>query len=188
MAGDLLAAARDRGARYLPGTTARALLAGQDSITGVRTDAGTVSAGVVVLATGAWSVARLASALGTLNAMIEQRRRGEPLDPSFDAFMAEFGDLFPGASTLDELLEQLAMRMAGASALLASMDADQRAQLEQLSQELLSDLDLAWQLDQLAEQLRDALPGLGWDQLGLSVDDLAQLDGHPGLVDPAPEG
>lgn len=62
VAGDLLAAARDRGARFLPGTTARALLADRDSITGVRTDAGTISAGVVVLATGVWSVPLLASA------------------------------------------------------------------------------------------------------------------------------
>ncbi|MGH9295133.1 MAG: VWA domain-containing protein, partial [Acidimicrobiales bacterium] len=108
--------------------------------------------------------AHLRDGLAALNRMLAQRAAGEELDPSFERFMERFGDLFPGASDLDELLEQLALRMAGASALLASMDAAQRAQLEQLAQELLSDLDLAWQLDQLAEQLRDAVPGLGWDQ------------------------
>ena len=108
--------------------------------------------------------AHLREGLAALNQMLAQRARGEDLDPGFEEFMDRFGDLFPGAGSLDELLEQLAMRMAGASALLASMDPGQRAQLERLSQELLSDLDLAWQLDQLAEQLRDALPGLGWGQ------------------------
>jgi uncharacterized protein with von Willebrand factor type A (vWA) domain len=108
--------------------------------------------------------AHLRDGLAALNEMLAQRARADKLDPSFEAFMERFGDLFPGASSLDELLEQLASRMAAASALLASMDAEQRAQLEQLSQELLSDLDLAWQIDQLGEHLRAALPGLAWDQ------------------------
>lgn len=106
----------------------------------------------------------LRAGLAALNDMLAQRARGDELDPGFEAFMAEFGDLFPAASSLDELLRQLATRMAGASALLASMDPEQRAELERLSQDLLSDLDLAWQVDQLAEALRGALPGLGWDQ------------------------
>ncbi len=108
--------------------------------------------------------AHLRDGLAALNQMLAQRAAGDELDPTFEQFMDRFGDLFPGASTLDDLLAQLAQRMAAASSLLASMDAEQRAQLEQLRQELLSDLDLAWQLDQLGEQLRGALPDLGWDR------------------------
>jgi len=56
-----------------------------------------------------------------LNQMLEQRERGEELDPTFDEFMEQFGDLFPGANSLDELLEQLAERMAAAEAMWNSL-------------------------------------------------------------------
>jgi len=62
VAGDLLAAARGAGARYLPNTPARALLTDGARITGVLTDAGPVHAGVVVLACGVWSPPLLAGA------------------------------------------------------------------------------------------------------------------------------
>jgi glycine/D-amino acid oxidase-like deaminating enzyme len=62
VAGDLLAAARDAGARYLPNTPARGLLSDGDLVTGVQTDAGPVHAGVVVLACGVWSPPLLAGA------------------------------------------------------------------------------------------------------------------------------
>jgi glycine/D-amino acid oxidase-like deaminating enzyme len=62
VAGDLLAAARDAGARYLPNTPARGLLTEGDLVTGVQTDSGPVHAGVVVLACGVWSPPLLAGA------------------------------------------------------------------------------------------------------------------------------
>ena len=62
VAGDLLAAAREAGARYLPNTPVRSLLTDGERVTGVLTDAGPVYAGVVVLACGVWSPALLASA------------------------------------------------------------------------------------------------------------------------------
>ncbi|MCU1492184.1 MAG: hypothetical protein JWM85_3589 [Acidimicrobiaceae bacterium] len=106
----------------------------------------------------------LRAGLAALNQMLAQRAAGQEIDPSFEEFAQQFGDLFPGANTLDELLEQLAQRMAAASSFLASLDDDQRAQLEALSAELLGDLDLAWQMDQLSENLQQLMPQLGWDQ------------------------
>jgi uncharacterized protein with von Willebrand factor type A (vWA) domain len=109
--------------------------------------------------------AHLREGLAALNAMLEQRGAGEELDPSFAQFMEEFGDLFPGEpADLDELLSQLGQRMAAASSLVASMTPDQRAQLAQLSEQLMADMDLAWQLDRLGANLRDALPELSWDE------------------------
>ena len=35
-------------------------------------------------------------AFDALNRMMEQRAAGDPIDPTFEAFMEEFGDLFPG--------------------------------------------------------------------------------------------
>ena len=54
-------------------------------------------------------MARLRDAYDALNRMLEQRERGEELNPSFEEFMEQYGDMFPGdPQTLDELLEQLA--------------------------------------------------------------------------------
>src|SRR5580693_4511586 len=52
-------------------------------------------------------MARMRDAYDALNQMLEQRERGDDLDPTFEQFMEQFGDMFPGnPETLDELLEQ----------------------------------------------------------------------------------
>src|SRR5919108_185227 len=72
---------------------------------------------------------RFKDMLAELNAMIEARDRGEPYD--FEGFMQRYEDLFPdNPGSLDELLENLARRMAALSRLLASMSPDQRQELE----------------------------------------------------------
>ena len=110
-------------------------------------------------------LAHMREAFDALNRMIEQREAGEPIDPSFESFMEQFGDLFPGnPADLDELLEQLAARMAAAQAMWNSMSPEQRAQLQGLAESLLEDLDLRWQVDRLAGNLQRAFPGPGWEQ------------------------
>jgi uncharacterized protein with von Willebrand factor type A (vWA) domain len=116
-------------------------------------------------ATGQPERDHIRSGLDALNKMMEQRASGEPLDPGFEQFMEQYGDLFPGdPKDLDELLEQLAQRMAAASAMLASMTPGQRAQLQGLMDELLGDMDLSWQMSRLAGNLRAAFPGEQWDR------------------------
>jgi glycine/D-amino acid oxidase-like deaminating enzyme len=61
VAGDLLAAARDRGVRYRPHTPVRGLLREGDRVTGIQTPDGPEHAGIVVAAAGVWSPALLAS-------------------------------------------------------------------------------------------------------------------------------
>jgi uncharacterized protein with von Willebrand factor type A (vWA) domain len=103
-------------------------------------------------------------AFDALNRMVEQREAGEPIDPSFDSFMEQFGDLFPGdPKDLDELLEQLAARMAAAQAMWNSMSPEQRAQLQGLAESLLEDMDLRWQVDRLGQNLQRAFPEAGWE-------------------------
>jgi uncharacterized protein with von Willebrand factor type A (vWA) domain len=103
-------------------------------------------------------------AFDALNRMVEQREAGEPIDPSFDSFMERFGDLFPGdPKDLDELLEQLAARMAAAQAMWNSMSPEQRAQLQGLAESLLEDMDLRWQVDRLGQNLQRAFPEAGWE-------------------------
>jgi uncharacterized protein with von Willebrand factor type A (vWA) domain len=108
-------------------------------------------------------LARMKDMMAELNQMLEQRSRGE--EPDFDGFMERYGDYFPeNPQSLDELLEVLARRMAAMQAMLASMTPEQRAQISQLADQLLEDMDLRWQVDQLGSQLRSMFPNMGWDQ------------------------
>jgi uncharacterized protein with von Willebrand factor type A (vWA) domain len=132
---------------------------------------------------------RLKDMLAELNQMLEARAAGR--DPDFEGFMERHGDFFPeNPQTLDELLEVLARRMAAMQAMMASMTPEQRAQIAQLSEQLLEDMDLRWQVDQLGSQLRGMFPDMGWnrrydfrgqDPLGLAqaastLEELGDLD------------
>jgi uncharacterized protein with von Willebrand factor type A (vWA) domain len=106
---------------------------------------------------------RVKDMLAALNEMLDRRQRSE--DPGFEQFMDEFGDFFPeNPQNLDELLEQMARRMAAMQAMLNSMTPEQRSQLQQLSQQLLDDMDLRWQLDQLGSNLQQMFPQMNWGQ------------------------
>ncbi|KAA0234877.1 MAG: hypothetical protein EDR02_07700 [Actinobacteria bacterium] len=108
-------------------------------------------------------MARMKDMLAELNRMLEQRARGE--EPDFESFMERYGDFFPeNPQNLDELLEVMAQRMAAMQRLLNSMTPEQRAQLQGLSEQLLEDMDLRWQVDQLGRHLRQAFPQMGWEQ------------------------
>jgi len=115
-------------------------------------------------------LARFRDMLAELNRMIEQRERGEPYD--FEGFMERHGDFFPGnPKTLDELLEQMAARMAAMSRLLASMSPEERAELRALAEQVLQDMDLAFEVDRLGSNLSSAFPDLGWGEPALAGGD-----------------
>src|SRR2546421_3663328 len=108
---------------------------------------------------------RMKDMFNGLNQMLEMREAGQDTEAAFQQFMEQFGDFFPGnPQTLDELLEQMAQQMAAMQSLLNSMTPEQRSQLEGLSRELLEDMDLRWQVDRLAANLRGAFPQAGWDR------------------------
>ena len=103
-------------------------------------------------------IARLKDMLAALNEMIDQRQRGE--EPDFEGFMERYGDFFPdNPRTLDELLEQMAHRMAAMQAFMSSLTPEQRAQLQALSDQLLDDMDLRWQVDQPRAPPPGSVPG-----------------------------
>ena len=96
--------------------------------------------------------------------MLETRAAGGDTDRMFEEFMDRYGDMFPGnPQNLDELLEQMARQMAAMQQLLNSMSPEQRAQLQQLAESLLEDMDLRWQVERLGCQPAPGLPagGLG---------------------------
>src|SRR5256714_10273229 len=128
-------------------------------------------------------LARMKDMLAELNHMLEQRERGE--EPDFEGFMERFGDFFPGNPlTLDELLEQMAQQMAQMQQLLNSMSPEQRAQLQELANALLDDMDLRWQVDSLSRNLQNAFPNLPWQRSqNFSGNDPLQFGEMPGLLD-----
>jgi len=110
-------------------------------------------------------MARMKDMMSALNELLEARNRGEDTQEAFERFMSEFGDFFPeNPQDLEELLELMARRMAAMQAMLNSMTPEQRQQLQELSNQLLEDMDLRWQMDQLAQNLQAAFPDAGWER------------------------
>jgi uncharacterized protein with von Willebrand factor type A (vWA) domain len=128
-------------------------------------------------------LARMKDMMAELNHMLEQREAGE--EPDFEGFMERFGDFFPdNPQTLDELLESMARSMAQMQQLLNSMTPEQRAQLQEMANALLDDMDLRWQVEQLGQNLRNAFPQAGWGQgMRFRGDEPLPLDGMSGLLD-----
>jgi uncharacterized protein with von Willebrand factor type A (vWA) domain len=134
-------------------------------------------------------MSRMKDMLADLNEMLAKHQRGE--DPRFDDFMAKHGDFFPeNPQNIDELLESIARRMAAMQAMLNSMTPEQRAQLQQLSDQLMEDMDLQWQMQQLGSNLQQMFPQMNWgrsydfegqDPMGMAaamqtMSDLGDLD------------
>ena len=108
-------------------------------------------------------MSRMKDMLADLNEMLAKHQRGE--DPGFDDFMAKHGDFFPeNPQDIEELLESIARRMAAMQAMLNSMTPEQRAQLQQLSDQLMEDMDLQWQMQQLGSNLQQMFPQMNWGQ------------------------
>ena len=122
-------------------------------------------------------MARMKDMMAALNDMLDKRERGE--DPEFEKFMQEFGDFFPeNPETLDELLENMAQRMQAMQNFMNSLTPEQRSQLQQLSEQLMEDMDLNWQVQQLGERLQQLFPqpgnGQGYNFRGEQPMDMQQ--------------
>jgi uncharacterized protein with von Willebrand factor type A (vWA) domain len=98
-----------------------------------------------------------------LNSLLEERLEGrEPSQDDVDEFLSRHGGFFPGARTLDDIVEQLTQRMAAMQSLLRSMTPQQRAELQSMMDALLRDDRLRWDLARLASNMDQLMPdGLG---------------------------
>jgi uncharacterized protein with von Willebrand factor type A (vWA) domain len=108
---------------------------------------------------------RIRDMVADLNAMLEADARGEDTQRQFEEFMDRYGDMFPeNPRSLEELVDALARRAAAASRLAASLTPEQRAELAALTESVLGDLGLQYELDRLGRALRSHRPDLPWDQ------------------------
>ncbi len=110
-----------------------------------------------------------------LNELIRERIGGR--DPDVDDFLAKHGRFFPGAQTFDDLIDQLAQRMAAMQSLLRSMSPQQRAELESMMEALLRDDRILLDLAELASNLDLLLPGGLGDRVRFDGDETLTLDG-----------
>lgn len=119
-----------------------------------------------------------------LEQLLRDRLEGHgPEQAAVDDFLTRHGDAFPGAATLDDVIEQLASRMAAMQSLLASMSPAQRDELRSLMDALLRDDRLRWDLAQLASTLDQLLPsGLG-ERMRFSGDEPLSLEGALAQLD-----
>ena len=95
-----------------------------------------------------------------LQQLLQDRLAGG--NPDASAFLERYGDTFPGARDLDDVIAQLAERMAAMQSLLRSLSQGQRDELGSLMDALLRDDRLRYDLARLASLLDRILPeGLG---------------------------
>jgi uncharacterized protein with von Willebrand factor type A (vWA) domain len=130
---------------------------------------------------------RMREMIQDLNRMLRERAEGG--EPDFAQFKAKWGSQFPGAESLDDLLEQIAQRMAQMQSLMQSLSPEQRAQLDEMMRSLfLQDERLEAAMRQLGMHLSDMIDEMtqrhrfrGDEQIGLEdamrlMEEMQQLD------------
>jgi uncharacterized protein with von Willebrand factor type A (vWA) domain len=116
-----------------------------------------------------------------LDQLLQQQLAGAEPDPT--EFLARHGSFFPGATTVEDIIEQLAQRMSAMQSLLRSLTAAQRSELNSLIDGLLRDDRLRWDLAQLAATLDQVLPdGLG-ERFRFGGEEELGLEGALGQLD-----
>ncbi|MFN8088698.1 MAG: VWA domain-containing protein [Mycobacterium sp.] len=101
--------------------------------------------------------------LDDLNALLDKHSRNEDTERDFAEFMAKHGRYFPeNPRNVEELLDSLAKRAAAAERFRNSLTAEQRAELDALSQQAFGSPQLMTALSRLDSHLRSARPGEDW--------------------------
>lgn len=115
--------------------------------------------------------------LHDLNQMLQRKMQGQPTDQDFQHFMQKHGSAFADTppSNLDELIQQMADRMAQAQSLLDSMPGETRQQFEEMMRSLVDD-DMMNEMTQMAalmdyfdpkDVMRRPYPFSGEDEIAL---------------------
>ena len=102
-------------------------------------------------------IARMREMMQDLNRLLADRAAGK--EPDFEKFKQKWGESFPGAESLDELLEQIGRQMAQMQSLMQSLSPGQRAELDAMMRSLfMQDERLEAAMSQLAMHLSEQLP------------------------------
>jgi uncharacterized protein with von Willebrand factor type A (vWA) domain len=110
-----------------------------------------------------------------LNELIRERIGGR--DPDASEFLAKHGRFFPGAQSFDDIIDQLAQRMAAMQSLMRSMSPEQRAELQSMMEALLRDDRLMVDLAELASNLHLLMLGGLGDRVRFDGNEPLSLEG-----------
>jgi uncharacterized protein with von Willebrand factor type A (vWA) domain len=101
---------------------------------------------------------RIKDMLHDLNQMLRERDSGR--EPDFDGFMKKHGDMFadPKPKDLDELLAQMAQQMERMESMMQSLSPEQRRQLQEMIEQMMSDPGMQAELAELSQHLGAMMP------------------------------
>jgi len=130
---------------------------------------------------------RMREMIQDLNRMLRERAEGG--QPDFEKFKQKWGEQFPGAESLDDVLEQIGQRMAAMQSLMQSLSPEQRAQLDEMMRSLfLKDerleaamRQLGMHLSEMIDEMAQRYPFRGDEQVGLDeamrlMEEMQKLD------------
>jgi uncharacterized protein with von Willebrand factor type A (vWA) domain len=130
---------------------------------------------------------RMREMIQDLNRMLRERAEGG--EPDFEKFKQKWGSQFPGAESLDDVLEQIGQRMAQMQSLMQSLSPEQRAQLDEMMRSLfLKDerleaamRQLGMHLSEMIDEMAQRYPFRGDEQVGLDeamrlMEEMQKLD------------
>lgn len=107
---------------------------------------------------------RVTDMLDDLNELLDKHAKGQDTEQDFKDFMARHGEFFPeNPRNVEELLDSLAQRAAAAQRFRNSLSAEQRAELDALSQQAFGSPSLQQALGRLDAHLQAARPGEDWN-------------------------
>jgi uncharacterized protein with von Willebrand factor type A (vWA) domain len=132
-------------------------------------------------------IKRMREMIQDLNRMLRERAEGG--EPDFGKFKEKWGSQFPGAESLDDVLDQITQRMAATQSLMNSLSPEQRAQLDEMMRSLfLKDerleaamRQLGMHLSEMIDEMAQRYPFRGDEQVGLEeamrlMEEMQQLD------------
>lgn len=115
-------------------------------------------------------VERMRQMLGELNDLTARHERGEDVSEDYERFRQRHADelssLGPDGAPerFEDLLSELARRMAAMGALIAGMDAAQRQALARMASDALGDIGLQMEAERLRASLQRQFPQMSWTQ------------------------
>jgi uncharacterized protein with von Willebrand factor type A (vWA) domain len=78
--------------------------------------------------------------------------------------MEKFGDFFPGAQSLQDVVRAMAERAAAAEAMFNSLSGEQQGELRALFGRMMQNMELDFALNRLVSNLRQATPDIDWNR------------------------
>ena len=78
--------------------------------------------------------------------------------------MEKFGDFFPGAENLEDVIRMMAERAAAAEAMFNSLSAEQQGELRALFDQMMQNMELNFSMNRLVSNLRQATPDIDWNR------------------------